>query len=381
MAFIYLDNAATTRPDPRVVEVMLPYLSERFGNPSSLHGLGQQARAAVEQARRHVAALIGAEPGTVYFTGSGTEADNLAILGAAAVAEGRRHVVTTRLEHPAVRKTLSHLESRGFEVTALPPGPDGVVPVDRFEAALREDTFLACVMHVNNEIGTLQPVGPMAEAARIRGALFLTDAVQSVGKVPVDVAALGVDFLALSAHKFHGPKGVGALYLRPGSTLRPSFFGGEQEKGYRPGTENVPGIVGLGEACRLAAESLPAFGEAVGGVRDRFEAELTRLCPWAVVNVREAPRSPHVSSVAFPGVHGDALVIALDIEGVAASAGSACHSGSVAPSAVLDAMGYPPEVLHGTVRFSFSRFSTVEEAARAAEVAARTAACMRDSLG
>ncbi len=382
MTPIYLDNSATTRPDRAVFEAMAPWLGERCANPSSLHSFGQAARAAVETARRQACALIGADPGTVFFTSGGTESDNLALQGAAAAAGSEpRRIVASAMEHSAVARTLELLEGRGFEVVLVPPGTGGAVDVGRFAEALAPGALLACVMHVNNETGAVQPVRELAAAARERGALFFTDAVQSVGKIPVDVGDLGVDLLAFSSHKIHGPMGVGALYIRPGTPLRSLFGGGPQERERRPGTENVPGVVGFGEACRIAREGMAEHAADIAAMRDAFEDDVRRGEPGAWFGAQGSPRAPHVSSVALPGVDGDGMVIALDMAGVAASSGSACSSGHQEPSPTLTAMGLPPDVVHGAVRFSFSRLNTMEEARRAAATVLRVAGRLRASLG
>ena len=389
MDAIYLDNNATTRVDPRVVEKMLPYLTELYANPSSVHTPGQRVRVAVEEARRDCAALVGARPAEIAFTGSGTESDNLAVFGAARDrAHLGRHVVTSPMEHAAVRLAVDALEAEGCPVTRLPVDSAGRLDPGDLAAALQPDTILVTVQHANNEIGTVQDIAALAgvvRRARESGgpggqAVFHTDAVQSAGKIPVDANALGVDLLTFSAHKIHGPKGVGALWIRPGVTLAPLLHGGHQEGGRRAGTENVPGIVGFGAACRLAAEGLAESAGRMEGMRDAFEGEIARRIPDAVFHGRGARRTPNVSNVSFPGTEKEAVVISLDLRGLAASAGSACASGALEPSHVLRAIGLPPPLLHSAVRFSFGRDNRPEEVPVAAALVAEVVAQIRASM-
>lgn len=389
MDAIYLDNNATTRVDPRVVERMLPFLTEQYANPSSVHTPGQRARIAIEEARRECAALVGARPAEIVFTGSGTESDNLAIFGIARARKHLgRHIVTSSVEHAAVRLAVDALEAEGWMVTRLPVDADGRMAAAGLEAALRPDTVLVTVQHANNEIGTIQDIAALAgviRRARESGkagaqAVFHTDAVQSAGKVPVDVGPLGVDLLTFSAHKIHGPKGVGALWVRPGVTLAPLLHGGHQESGRRPGTENVPGIVGFGAACRLAAEGLAEHAGKMEKMRDAFEAEIARRLPDAVFHGRGARRTPNVSNISFPGAEKEAVVISLDLQGLAASAGSACASGALEPSPVLRALGLPPPLLHSAVRFSFSRDNRPKEVPAAAALVAGVVAQIRATM-
>lgn len=375
---IYLDNSATTRPDPRVLEAMLPYFRDMYANPSSVHMPGQRARAGMEEARRAVARLIGCPADGVVFTSGGTEAINLAILGV--VRSGRRqgrHLVTSAIEHPATGRTMDYLESQGYTVSRLPVDANGVIAAGSLARVLRPDTLLVSIMHASNEVGTIQPIAEMAAVVRPLGIPFHVDAVQTVGKIPVDLTTLGVDLLSFSSHKLHGPKGVGALCFRPGTPLAPQMYGGHQELGRRPGTENVPGIAGLGAACRLAGELLPEFAARVGGLRDSFESEITRRVPDIVIHARPVPRAPHISKIGFAGVDGEAVIISLDILGVAASSGSACSSGALEPSPTLRAMRCPPAVLNGSVRFSLSRETTAEEIVRASAIIAEAVTQIR----
>lgn len=374
---IYLDNSATTPLDAAVLEAMLPALGGIFGNASSIHLFGQEARAVVEEARRAVADLIGADTREVVFTSGGTESDNWALWGT--LWGGRRpgdHVVTTRIEHPAVLATCAAMEKRGVEVTQVPVDASGRVDPGAVADAVREGTILISVMHANNETGILQPVAEIAEIARKRGVPLHTDAVQSVGKIPVDVKALGVDLLSLSAHKIHGPKGVGALWIRRGTPIAPFLAGGAQERKRRAGTENVPAIAGFGAAARLAAERLPEMGGRVAALRDRFEQGALGRIPGGCVNGR-GPRLPNITNVSFERLEGEAAVIALDLEGVAASTGSACSSGSLEPSHVLRGMGLRPEVVQSSLRFSLSRQNTEEEIDRALDILGKVVGRLR----
>lgn len=357
----YLDDAASTRVDPRVLDEMLPLLAGEWGNPSSLHARGRSAREAVERARERTARLVGAAPAEVVFTASGTEADNLAILGTAAALEGTPwHVVTSAIEHPAVLEPCRFLERRGVPVTWLPCGADGRVAPEALRAALRPETRLVSVMAANNVTGVLQPVRELAAICTERGVPFHTDAVQAAGKVPVDVEALGVDLLTLSSHKLHGPKGVGALYVRKGVALEPLVHGGRQEHGLRAGTENVAGIVGMGAAAERALHALPGAA-AIAALRDRLEAGVLAILPGARLNGAREARLPNTLGLTLPGLRGEALVVAMDRHGVALSSGSACKAGSPEPTHVLLAMGRTAEEAHCSVRFSLTRETTPED--------------------
>jgi len=358
MHLVYFDNNATTPLHSRVREAMLPWIGEIHGNPSSLHRFGQAARNAVEEAREKVAALLGVRPPELVFTASGTEANNTVLFHRA-----RRpgHVVISAIEHPSIREAAARLEKEGLEVTRVSPAGDGVVPAAEVLRALRSDTLLVALMLANNELGTLQPVAEVAAACRERGVPVLCDAVQAVGKIPVDAAALGVDYLVLGAHKFYGPLGAAALWVRKGVELTGYLVGGSQERRRRASTENVPAIVGLGEAAAAAREEMAARGAHLAALRDRFEAGLTRHMPEAIFHCQASPRLPNTSHVAFPGVEGESLLIRLDLAGFAVSTGSACSSGAVEPSKTLLAMGLSPGEALSSLRISFGISNTAEE--------------------
>ena len=363
MPRVYLDNNATTPVAPEVADAMSAFLREDFGNASSVHWYGQRAREAVEQARDRVAKLINARPAEIVFTSGGTESDNAAIFGAVQAAQlrsptGLKHVISTPIEHPAVLYTLRALERRGIDVTYVPVGSGGVVDPGDIERAVRPETVMITVMVANNEIGTLQPVAEIGKFARERHIIFHTDAVQAVGKVPVDVETMGVDLLSLSAHKLYGPKGVGVLYVRKGVRLEPLMHGGHHERDRRPGTENVPGIVGLGAAAELAWSSMETDSERIGALRDRLEAGILNHFENVHVNGEHASRQPNTLNVSFDGLKGDALVMALDLEGIACSTGSACSSGSTEPSHVLKALGLPSDQARSSIRLSLGRYNT-----------------------
>lgn len=365
---IYLDNSATTRVDDLVLEAMLPSLRENFGNASSVHIFGQEARAMVEDARRSVAELLGADTREVVFTSGGTESDNWALWGVFR-GSGRpgNHIITTRIEHPAILATCRALESAGAEITYVPVDASGRVDPAAVEAAIRETTVLISVMHANNETGVIQPIEEISRIARARGVVLHTDAVQSVGKIPVNAPTLGADLLSLSGHKIHGPKGVGALYIRKGTKIAPFMTGGSQERKRRAGTENVSAIAGIGAAARLARTRLPEMQSRVAALRDRLESRLTSRIAGVRVN-GEGARIPTISNLSFERLEGEAAVIALDLEGVAVSTGSACSSGSLDPSHVLTAMGLRPEIVQSSLRFSLCYHSTEQEIDRAAEI-------------
>lgn len=376
---VYLDNNATTPLDDRVWEEMTPFCRQNFGNASSIHGWGQKARAAVEEARQQVAGLIRAQPGEIIFTGGGTESDNTALQGVVAANRSPgTHIITTVIEHPAVLRTCEQLQEDGVRITRLPVNSYGLVDLEKLEAALDEKTVLISVMHANNEIGSIQPIAEIASLAREKGVLFHTDAVQSVGKIPLDVEALGVDLLSLSAHKIHGPKGVGALYLRKGVAITPLLYGGSHERSRRAGTENVPGIVGLGAACRLATQSMEDFATRVRQLRDRLEAGILNDIPHTLINGSRSSRMPHVSNISFRYVEGEALLISLDFEGIAVSTGSACSSGTLEPSPVILAIGRRGDAAHGAIRFSLSRMTTEEDIDYTLSILGETVARMRE---
>ncbi len=358
---IYVDYGATTPTDPRVVEAMVPYFTDKFGNAGSIHALGQEAREAVDRAREIVASAIGASPQEIVFTSGATEADNFAVLGAAWGNEARgRHLITSSIEHHAVLEPCLFLEGRGFEVTYVPVDRTGWVDPDDVRRAIRPDTILISVMSANNEIGTLEPVAEIGRIARDRGILMHTDATQSVGISPVHVDALSVDLLSLSAHKRYGPKGVGALYVRKGSKLTRVQGGGSQERNRRAGTENVPGIVGFGAALALALEVMDEEASQLRRLRDRLIDELARL-DGAHLNGHRTDRLPGNINLSFEGADSESLLLALDFQGVAASSGSACTSGSLEPSHVLTAIGLRPEIAAGTVRLTLGRWTTSQD--------------------
>jgi cysteine desulfurase len=359
---IYLDHNATSPSAPGVVEAVARAMREDFANPSSIHAFGQRAKAAVDQARAEVAALIEADPAELVFTSGGTEADNLAIRGAleSLASTGRRRLITTGIEHEAVLNTAKAMAARGFDVVTVPAGRDGIVAPQAIAAHLTGDTALVSVMLANNEVGTIQPVADIAAACRASGALIHTDAVQAVGKIPVSVRGLGVDLLSLSAHKFGGPKGTGALWIRRGVRLLSQATGGRQERNRRGGTENVPGIAGTGLAARLAREALPA-AERVAQARDRLEAGILAEVPGTVVNGARDRRVPNTTNISFDGIEAESLLIALDLEGIAVSTGSACSSGTLEPSHVLKAMGLPQAFARNSLRFSLGASTTEEE--------------------
>jgi len=357
---IYLDHNATTPPSPAVVDRMAALLREDFGNPSSLHHFGQRAKAALDEARSSVGTLIGADPGEIVFTGSGTEGDNLAIRGVAEALEptGRRHLIVSTIEHEAVLNTAKALARRGWKVTHLPVGESGIVALDALREALTDDTALVSVMHANNEIGTIQPIAELAAVARERRALFHTDAVQSAGKIPIDVKALGVDLLTVSAHKFYGPKGVGAVWVRRGLRLLPPMTGGKQERGRRAGTENVAGIVGMGVAAAQARLKMADEGARLAVLRDRLEEGILARVTGTAINGARSPRVPNTTNISFDRTEAESLLIALDLDGIAVSTGSACSSGTLEPSHVLKAMGFPAHRTQNSIRFSLGAANT-----------------------
>lgn len=360
---IYFDHNATTPVDPLVAEAVTRVLREEFGNPSSVHQFGQRAKALLDDARSVVAALIEADPGEVVFTSGGTEADNFAIRGVAEALEsaGRRHLIASAIEHEAVLNTVKALARRGWTTTLLPVGASGIVTVDALREALTDRTALVSVMLANNEIGTLQPVAQLAAVAHARGALVHTDAVQAVGKIPVGVKRLGVDLLALSGHKINGPKGVGALWIRRGVRLAAHMTGGRHERNRRAGTENVPGIVGLGAAAAAAATKLEREAARLAALRDRLESGILARVPGAQVNGARDARVPNTTNISFEGVEAESLLIALDLEGIAVSTGSACSSGTLEPSHVLRAMGFSAHRTQSSIRFSLGAGNTLEQ--------------------
>ena len=365
---IYFDNNATTRVDPRVFEAMRPFFCERYGNASSIHTFGGSVMAEVEEARRRVAELLGADfrdkdgrAAEILFTSGGTESDNAAIAAAAAVAPERKRIVVSRVEHPAILTTVREYERRGYDVRQIPVDDRGRLDMAELAATVNDDTALVSLMWANNEIGNLYPVTEAAEIAHKHGAIFHTDAVQAVGKVPIDLASQPIDMLSLSGHKLHAPKGIGVLFIRRGVRFKPLVTGGHQERGRRGGTENVPGIVGLGEACRLAKAEMAEEIRRLAALRDRLEREVVRTIPRAFVNGDLEHRLPNTSSISFEGIEGEAILSLLDRHGICASSGSACTTGSLEPSHVLRAMGVPYTRAHGTLRFSLSKFNDESE--------------------
>ncbi|MDN5348158.1 MAG: cysteine desulfurase [Clostridia bacterium] len=362
MRKVYLDHSATTPVRPEVLEAMLPYLKENFGNPSSIHSFGREAKKALEEARERVAGLIGARPEEITFTSGGTEADNLAIIGTAyANADKGRHIITSSIEHHAALDSAQFLLRHGFKVTFLPVTPEGLVRVEDVAAAITDETILISIMHVNNEVGTIQPIKEIGRLAREKGIIFHTDAVQSVGKIPVNVDDLGVDLLTASSHKIYGPKGVGCLYIRKGTRIQPQLHGGGQERKRRPGTENLPGIVGFGKAAELAGKELEEEAARLARLRDKLIDGVLERIPEVQLNGHRTLRVPHNANFSFRYVEGESILLSLDMHGIAASSGSACTSGSLDPSHVLLAMGIPHEVAHGSVRMTLGKDNTEED--------------------
>ena len=363
MKRIYMDNGATTRVTEPVFEAMKPYFCEIYGNPSSAHAYGYEAKHAVDRARTQVAEAIGADAGEIYFTGCGTESDNWAIRGAAyANVKKGKHLITSAIEHHAVLHTCAQLEKEGFEVTYLPVDEYGFVSAESVEKAIREDTTLVSIMTANNEIGTIEPIEEIAEVCKARGVLFHTDAVQAIGSVKFDVHAMGIDMLSISGHKFHAPKGIGVLYIRRGVVLQQFMQGGQQEKGKRSGTENLASIVGIGAAIEIAAKNIDAHNAYLSEVRDHMIDRILKEIPYARLNGARIKRLPGNVNVCFRFIEGEAMLMWLDEAGIAASSGSACTSGSLDPSHVLLAIGLPHEIAHGSLRLSLSEENTLEEA-------------------
>jgi cysteine desulfurase len=368
MKRVYLDYAATTPTHPDVVKAMLPYLNDAFGNPSSMHSFGQEAKRAVEEARETIAALIGAKNDEIVFTSGGTEADNFALKGVAYANEHRgNHIITSSIEHHAVIEPLKLLERQGFKVTYLPVDQYGMVDPQDVRKAVSEKTILISVMHANNEIGTIEPIAEIGRIAKERGVYLHTDAVQTVGHIPVDVNELGVDLLAMSAHKLSGPKGVGALYIRKGTKVAPFMHGGEQEQRRRASTENVPGIVGFGKAADIAQNEMRAEVERLTLLRDQLIKGLLERIDNMQLNGHPSKRLPNNVNVSIQFVEGESMLLSLDMEGIAASTGSACSSSTLTPSHVLLALGLQPEQAHGSLRFTLGRETTKEETGRVLE--------------
>jgi len=366
---IYLDHNATTPMDERVLEKMLPYLEGFYGNLSSVYRFAQESRRAVEDAREKLANLLNASPNEIVFTGSGTEADNTAIKGVAyAYQDKGKHIITSKIEHHAVLHACEYLEKKGFEVTYLNVDSQGLVDLEQLKKSIRDDTILISIMHANNEIGTIEPIKEIANIAHEQAALFHTDAVQTVGKIKIDVADLDVDLLSLSSHKFYGPKGVGALYVKKGVKFEPLLHGGGHEKGRRSSTENVAGIVGLGAAACVAQSEMEQEEKGIGRLRDWLEQELCKRIPEVKVNGHKQKRLYNTLNICIHHIEGESILINLDFEGICASSGSACTSGSLDPSHVLLALGLKHEVAHGSVRFSLGKNTTKEQVEKVVEV-------------
>jgi cysteine desulfurase len=376
---IYLDHNATTPVDPAVLDAMLPFFSAEFGNASSIHTFGQQARSAVETAREQVATLLNARPQEIIFTSGGTESDNHAIFGVTAHATGNaKHIITSAVEHEAVLNACQALEKQpGVAVTYLPVSREGLIDPEDVRRALRPETVIITIMHANNELGTIQRLEEIGRIAAEADVYFHTDAVQSIGKIPVDVKALQLDLLSLSGHKFYAPKGVGALYIKSGTRLRQLLFGGHHQRGFRPGTENVPGIVGLGKAAELARLSLTEDANRISSLRDQLERELLARVPDSFANAASTPRTPNTTNLTFPGIEGEALIISLDLKGLACSTGAACSSGAVEPSHVLTAIGLSSAEARASIRFSLGHHTTSAQIATAIEIVTASVAQLR----
>ncbi len=378
MERIYMDNAATTRVTEPVMAAMQPYFCEVFGNPMSVHSFGRETRKAVEEARRQVAAALGAQANEIYFTGCGTEADNWAVRGAAyANIKKGKHIITSAIEHHAILHTCEQLEKEGFEVTYLPVDEEGIVRMDILKESIRPDTILISVMAANNEIGTIQPIEEIAKLAKANGTLFHTDAVQAIGSIAFDVKRMGIDMLSLSGHKFHAPKGVGALYIRNGVKLQRLINGGAQERTQRAGTENLASIVGLGKAIELATADIEGHNAQLTAIRDRLMDRILTEIPYTRLNGHRTQRLPGNCNISFEFIEGEALLLSLDIKGIAASSGSACTSGSLDPSHVLLAIGLPHEIAHGSLRLSLSEENTIEQADKVVEALKEVVAKLR----
>ena len=359
---VYLDNNATTKVDEEVVKAMIPYFSEYYGNPFSLHLFGNETGLAVTQARQTIADILKAKPNEIIFTASGSEADNLAIRGIAKAYKHRgKHIITSTIEHPAVKNTFMDLMEDGFEITMVPVDENGVMIMDEFKKALREDTILVSVMHANNEVGSFQPIEEIAKITKERKIIFHVDAVQTMGKVEIYPEKMGIDLLSFSGHKFHAPKGIGVLYKRDGVRLARIITGGNQEGKRRPGTSNVPYIVGLAKALQMAVANMKEVWDKEEKLRDYFEDEITKRIPEIKINGKGARRLPGTSSITFKYLEGESMLLNLSLKGIAVSSGSACSSDSLQPSHVLLAMGVPAEFAHGTLRFSLSKYTTKEE--------------------
>lgn len=378
MRKVYLDNAATTALSPRVLEAMLPYFTQYYGNPSSVHAFGREAKQGLDKARDQVAKALHCDPSEVIFTGCGTESDNTVLLGVAQrYGDKGKHIITTNVEHHAILHTCEYLEKQGYSVTYLPVDQDGLVTAEQVAAAIRPDTILVSIMFANNEVGTIMPIQEIGAVCKEKGVLFHTDAVQAVGHIPVDVQAMHIDMLSLSAHKFHGPKGVGALYCRKGIRLPSYIMGGAQEKGRRAGTENVAGIVGLGAAIQLATEQLEENRAKMTALRDRLMTGIQARISEVKLNGHPTNRLPNNVNFSFKYIEGESILLMLDMNGIAASSGSACTSGSLDPSHVLLALGLPHEIAHGSVRLTLGDETTEEDIDYTIDVLEKTVARLR----
>ena len=377
--FVYADNAATTCVSKTALDAMMPYLTEQYGNPSSLYAFAQEAKEALENARKTVADIIGAQPKEIYFTSGGSEADNQAIVSMAKVGalKGKKHLISTKFEHHAVLHTLKKLEKEGFEVTLLDVHEDGVVRLEDLEAAVREDTALVTIMFANNEIGTVQPIREIGEFCRARKIPFHTDAVQAAGHMPINVQEMNIDLLSMSGHKFHAPKGVGVLYAKTGMPLFNIIEGGAQERGKRAGTENIPGIVALAAALKESVDNMEANTAKIIPMRDKLFAELSKI-PHSKINGSLEHHVPGTVNMCFEGIEGESLLLLLDAKGVCASSGSACTSGSLDPSHVLLSLGLPHEVAHGSLRLSIGEYNTMEEIDHIIKVVPEVVSYLRD---
>jgi len=358
---IYMDNNATTRVDPEVLQEMMPYLTDYYGNPSSMHTFGGQVGRAIRKARQQVAALLGCEPDEIIFTSCGTESDNAAILGTLSIVPHKRTVITTRVEHPAVLSPCRNLEQHGYRIIELGVDKHGCLNLAELESAINDDTAIVSIMYANNETGVIFPIEKIASICKAKGVPFHPDAVQAVGKIPLNLKASNIDMLSLSGHKLHAPKGIGVLYVRRGTRLSPYLLGGHQENNRRGGTENVPGIVALGKACELALRYLDEENTRVKALRDKLEARILATCPDCMVNGDSENRLPNTLNISFEYIEGESILMMLDRFGICASSGSACTSGSLEPSHVLRAMGVPFTAAHGSIRFSLSRYNTEQE--------------------
>ncbi|HOL79666.1 MAG: cysteine desulfurase NifS [Clostridiales bacterium] len=360
---IYADNAATTAVSKKALEAMLPYFTEHYGNASSIHRVGQEANKALQQARAEIAAILGAEPKELIFTSGGSESDNQAIISAAlqGAKKGKKHIISSKIEHHAVLHVLDKLEKEGYDITLLDVSPEGLVSPESVEKAIREDTALVTIMFANNEIGTIEPIKEIGEICRKHGVIFHTDAVQAVGHVPINVKEMNIDMLSFSAHKFHGPKGIGGLYVRKGIRLLPLIEGGAQERGLRAGTENVAAVVGMAAALKEQVENMEKNAEKLTKMRDRLIDSILKEVPRVRLNGDRVKRLPGNVNFCFEGIEGEALLLMLDNLGICGSSGSACTSGSLDPSHVLLAIGLPHEIAHGSLRLTFSEYNTEEE--------------------